>query len=127
MTTESVNIYYPDDKQVWVPAEIISEVDTGSYEMLIYDSIEFDYCSTKIITNSSDITTFKNSFPSRTDQFPEDGFDDLLSLNSIHEGSILDNLELRFKAENPYTNAGNICIAMNPYQWLNNLYSEDTK
>ena len=121
MLSEPLNIYIPDDRQVWVPAEVISKTEDGSYEMLVYDSIECDYCDTKIMTMND------FSYPLRTDQFPEEGFHDLTSLNVVHEANVLDNLELRFKSGgNPYTNAGDVCIAMNPYQWLD-LYSEDIK
>lgn len=126
MLSESINIYVPDERQVWVPAEIISKSEDGSYEMLVYDSIERDYCTTTVVTAEKASDEFMSSFPRRTDQFPDEGFENLSSLNTIHEANVLDNLELRFKAGQPYTNAGDVCIATNPYQWLD-LYSEDVK
>ena len=45
-------------------------------------------------------------------------------LNYLHEPAILYNLRLRFNAVKPYTYTGDICIAVNPYQWLD-IYTEE--
>jgi myosin-5 len=44
--------------------------------------------------------------------------DDMSMLNHLHEPAVLRNLELRFAQKMPYTYTGQICIAVNPYQWL---------
>ena len=49
---------------------------------------------------------------------PRDGVSDMVSLNYLHEASILDNLRRRFQARKPYTYTGGICVALNPYAWL---------
>ena len=36
---------------------------------------------------------------------------------------MLRNLQIRFEKQLPYTYTGNICIAVNPYQWLD-LYGK---
>lgn len=48
-----------------------------------------------------------------------------LFINSLHEAAILNNLFLRFRANQPYTYTGNICIAVNPYHWIADLYQKD--
>jgi myosin V len=48
---------------------------------------------------------------------------DMTNLNYLHEAAILYNLRTRFFAANPYTYTGDICIAVNPYQWLD-IYTE---
>jgi myosin-5 len=47
-------------------------------------------------------------------------------LNYLHEAAILFNLRTRFFAARPYTYTGDICIAVNPYQWLD-IYTETTR
>lgn len=50
--------------------------------------------------------------------FMADGVDDMCTLNHLHEPAVLRNLEIRFGRRFPYTYTGQICIAVNPYQWL---------
>ena len=69
------------------------------------------------------------------DVLPPAGVDDLVSLGNLHAPAILDNLRLRFLRPEPaaqrrrsiYTYCGNICIAINPYERLPELYSQETK
>ncbi|TMW66871.1 hypothetical protein Poli38472_011987 [Pythium oligandrum] len=51
------------------------------------------------------------------------GFEDMITIDHLHEASILHNLRHRFFHKLPYTYTGKICIAVNPYQWLN-LYDK---
>ncbi|KAF1315141.1 Myosin-like protein, partial [Globisporangium splendens] len=51
------------------------------------------------------------------------GFEDMITIDHLHEASILHNLRRRFFRKLPYTYTGKICIAVNPYQWLN-LYDK---
>ncbi|RLN89329.1 hypothetical protein BBJ28_00019182, partial [Nothophytophthora sp. Chile5] len=53
------------------------------------------------------------------------GLDNMIELNHLHEAAILRNLKKRFRARRPYTYTGEICLAVNPYQWLNELYSPE--
>nr|CCA16885.1 unconventional myosin putative [Albugo laibachii Nc14] len=50
--------------------------------------------------------------------------DDMCTLNHLHEPAVLRNLEIRFGRRFPYTYTGQICIAVNPYQWLD-IYGTD--
>jgi myosin-5 len=58
--------------------------------------------------------------------FLGDGVADMTNLNYLHEAAILYNLRTRFFAARPYTYTGDICIAINPYQWLD-IYTEATR
>ncbi|ETV75447.1 hypothetical protein, variant [Aphanomyces astaci] len=42
----------------------------------------------------------------------------MVNLNYLHEAAILYNLKARFHGGLPYTYTGPICIAVNPYTWL---------
>lgn len=50
--------------------------------------------------------------------FTADGANDMTTLNHLHEPAVLKNLQIRFANKMPYTYTGQICIAVNPYQWL---------
>jgi len=52
---------------------------------------------------------------------------ELKDLPFMHEAAILYNLKLRHIREKPYTRAGDIVMAVNPYQWLNELYTEEKR
>eukprot|EP00618_Florenciella_parvula_P035127 CAMPEP_0119481752 /NCGR_PEP_ID=MMETSP1344-20130328/9936_1 /TAXON_ID=236787 /ORGANISM="Florenciella parvula, Strain CCMP2471" /LENGTH=1560 /DNA_ID=CAMNT_0007516129 /DNA_START=105 /DNA_END=4787 /DNA_ORIENTATION=+ len=52
------------------------------------------------------------------------GVEDMDNLPSLHEASILSNVDLRFRMDKIYTNSGPILIAMNPFKWLP-IYGEE--
>ena len=52
---------------------------------------------------------------------------ELKDLPFMHEAAILYNLKLRHAVGKPYTRAGDIVIAVNPYQWLTELYTEEKR
>lgn len=45
----------------------------------------------------------------------------------MHEAAILYNLKARHLQDLPYTRTGDICIACNPYVWMDHLYSDETR
>eukprot|EP01051_Picozoa_sp_SAG22_P008964 SAG22_NODE_715_length_7716_cov_9.535513_3_plen_776_part_00 len=59
---------------------------------------------------------------------PGEGVDQLTSLSFLHEAAIIDNLRERFNGKQGqklvYTYCGQICIAVNPYCWIRELYTE---
>ncbi|KAJ8614223.1 hypothetical protein CTAYLR_001136 [Chrysophaeum taylorii] len=52
------------------------------------------------------------------------GVENMDNLSALHEASILDNIQLRFRMDLIYTNTGPILIAMNPFKWLP-IYGDD--
>ena len=95
----------------------MNEHEDGTIDVHVLDK---EYKKNPNITNLS-----TNSLPPPFTTFPlqnvdvkENGVSDMTQLNYLHEPSILDNLFRRFKADLPYTYTGDICIAVNPYQWL---------
>eukprot|EP01052_Picozoa_sp_SAG31_P032678 SAG31_NODE_3606_length_4071_cov_4.005035_3_plen_816_part_00 len=60
---------------------------------------------------------------------PGEGVDQLTGLSFLHEAAIIDNLRERFIGHKGnkvvYTYCGQICIAVNPYLWLRELYTEN--
>lgn len=120
---DRLKVYFPHEIYIWIAGEITNEIDTDMYEIEIHDSDIPNHIT-------SNMKMFKgkiDSLPLQNDYLISHGVDDMCSLNFLHEASILHNLAARFKSHLPYTYCGNICIAINPYQWFNGLYSDSMK
>jgi len=52
---------------------------------------------------------------------------DMASLPFLHEAAILYNLKERHARGIPYTRVGDIVVAMNPFRWIDGLYSDETR
>ena len=124
-------VFIPDSELVWVQAVVEStDEEDGRYIVDIHDP---DYVTLYRGTAApTKKTVYLKDLPSPYDSFPlqnndvmhsKEGKDDMCDLNFLHEPSILDNIHRRFKIDLPYTYTGDICIAVNPYQWLP-LYTE---
>uniref|UniRef100_A0A8C1KFI9 Myosin X n=1 Tax=Cyprinus carpio TaxID=7962 RepID=A0A8C1KFI9_CYPCA len=50
------------------------------------------------------------------------GVEDMATLQDLHDGAILHNLQLRYTQKSIYTYIGSILAAVNPYQSLSDLY-----
>mmetsp|Transcript_1780 Transcript_1780/g.3219 ORF Transcript_1780/g.3219 Transcript_1780/m.3219 type:complete len:1233 (+) Transcript_1780:517-4215(+) len=53
--------------------------------------------------------------------------EDMVDLGFLHEPAILYNLKARHSQGIPYTRTGDIVIAVNPYQWIDELYTEEMR
>jgi len=53
--------------------------------------------------------------------------EDMVDLSFLHEAAILYNLKARHSRGIPYTRTGDIVIAVNPYQWIHELYTEEVR
>mmetsp|Transcript_19546 Transcript_19546/g.25216 ORF Transcript_19546/g.25216 Transcript_19546/m.25216 type:complete len:1148 (+) Transcript_19546:87-3530(+) len=54
-------------------------------------------------------------------------FADMIHLPYLHEAAILYNLKERHGGGNPYTRTGDIIIAVNPFQWFTELYTDEKR
>lgn len=103
-------------EQQWVAAEILAQSDAG--------------VCTCMTMEGDEVEVAKDQLEMR-EVLPDDGVDDLTSLKFLHEPAILNNLLTRFNAANGegkqrkliYTYCGHICIAVNPFEWLRELYT----
>eukprot|EP00581_Thalassiosira_minuscula_P009908 CAMPEP_0183708778 /NCGR_PEP_ID=MMETSP0737-20130205/4981_1 /TAXON_ID=385413 /ORGANISM="Thalassiosira miniscula, Strain CCMP1093" /LENGTH=1321 /DNA_ID=CAMNT_0025936715 /DNA_START=22 /DNA_END=3987 /DNA_ORIENTATION=- len=53
------------------------------------------------------------------------GKNDIADLENLHEAAILYNLKRRHADSQPYTRVGDILVAVNPFHWIDGLYSEE--
>jgi len=125
LKSEKLRVFIPHEKYVWLACEIVNELSKDEYSIDITDEDAIN--DTELKTNFKIYRGSVDSLPLQNIDKPENGVDDMTSLNFLHEASILHNLRHRFISKLPYTYVGNICIAVNPYQWLRHLYSDKSK
>ncbi|KAI9912741.1 hypothetical protein PsorP6_005621 [Peronosclerospora sorghi] len=125
-------VWVPHDDQVWQKAVVVERVDNGLRAKVRLQPSEdgawdLDTGTEKVVT-IKDIARLAGEVSDEAmpicNDFDADGADDMCTLNHLHEPAVLKNLELRFAKKMPYTYTGAICIAVNPYQWLD-LYGRE--
>ncbi|OQR97115.1 myosin [Thraustotheca clavata] len=127
--------YVPDETEVWLPAQVIGQkpgskqitckvwLSDGKTEERIVDLD--DKKTRTLMSGKGEAMENIDTLPFQNDNVGEDGIEDMITLNYLHEAAILYNIKKRFLRELPYTYTGTICIAVNPYKWLPELYAED--
>jgi myosin-5 len=156
MTSGSENttnrVYIASKEFGWLPAKVIStsgktaKVEVKDYEE---DTI-IPACEVSVLTNPSAAQKKKGIRNISTKEVDvdfssviysggvlplqnvdEDGklieVEDMVDLSFLHEAAILYNLKSRHSKGIPYTRTGDIVIAVNPYQWITELYSEENR
>ncbi|EEY61334.1 myosin-like protein [Phytophthora infestans T30-4] len=135
--------YVPDDTYVWLPAQILREdksSDPKKPEKTVMLRVYPPPGDTTAVVDKERVLDFNDpkvkamlkslqleSLPYQNDNLGPEGIEDMTALNYLHEAAILYNVKTRFLQKLPYTYTGDICIAVNPYQWLPELYSEQTQ
>jgi len=130
------NVYVRSDDYAWIPARLVEqEGDIAKVAIPQYDSEE------KILSDGGKgATGFKSAkinlkdYPNRALPLQNVGksgslkeVDDMVDLPYLHEAAILYNLKERHCNAKPYTRVADIVIAVNPYQWLTDLYTEKVR
>jgi hypothetical protein len=127
MNADVVKVFLPisetEGNLCYVTAHIVQEVKRGHYAVYIDDEDWPESVSRERIITLKSLPGM-DSLPMQNEDVPETGVDDMASLNFLHEASILDNIRRRFRMNLPYTYTGDICIATNPYHWLD-IYTAD--
>lgn len=132
--------YVPDSTYVWLPAQVLREEkssDPKKPEKTVVLRVFPPPGDTNAIVESERVLNFNDfkvkamlkslqleSLPFQNENLGPKGIEDMTALNYLHEAAILYNVKKRFQQKQPYTYTGGICIAVNPYQWLPELYSE---
>jgi myosin-5 len=142
-------IYAPCETNVWIPAVIqdydadagqltvtvssgLAQSDSADAYAIPVDSLEqeervinlrsealLELMGDQLAGQPATVT----SLPLQNPDMGALGVDDMVDLNHLHEPAILYNVRTRFLADCPYTYTGEMCIAVNPYKWLD-LYGE---
>lgn len=123
--------YVPDETHVWLEAEVVRDENDGNARRIHTRVTLPDASTEERVVNFQDKATKAlldvlqlDSLPYQNENTGEFGIEDMITLNYLHEAAILFNIKKRFLKKLPYTYTGDICIAVNPYQWLPELYEE---
>jgi len=133
----SNNVYIRSEEYAWIPARVVDIVDHDianvslplyKDEQLIQSdggkkAIKFDRLAVKLTDYANKALPLQN--------VDENGMlnevEDMVDLPFLHEAAILYNLKARHMRGKPYTRTGDIVIAVNPYQWMTELYNEERR
>ncbi|CEG42077.1 myosin-like protein [Plasmopara halstedii] len=132
MLDNGAMVWVPHNEQVWKKAVVVRRLDDGvSAQVRLQPSDDGEWDKddgVEQIVNIRDIARLAGEVSDEAmpicNVFEADGANDMCTLNHLHEPAVLKNLELRFSKKMPYTYTGAICIAVNPYQWLD-LYGKE--
>ncbi|RHY13005.1 hypothetical protein DYB36_009378, partial [Aphanomyces astaci] len=108
-------VYIADSKVSWIAAEILrsngNTIDVQTFPDPSEENLDDHPQTPTQRTVAKDSVCLQNALP-------DEGCEDMVNLNYLHEAAILYNLKARFHGGLPYTYTGPICIAVNPYTWL---------
>jgi len=130
------NVYIRSDEFAWIPARLVEQdKDTAKVAIPQYESEEFIMSD-----GGKGAIGFKSAIVKLKDyqgralplqNCGSDGtlkeVDDMVDLPYLHEAAILYNLKKRHCDGKPYSRVADIVIAVNPYQWLVDLYTEKVR
>ncbi|KAI9913229.1 hypothetical protein PsorP6_005924 [Peronosclerospora sorghi] len=141
---DKTRVFIPDDKLVWVPATVLSVDPSGKVFRVRVQPLRDganssdDLAEERIVDLNED--GMPDSLPLQNvldegDEQENDaaktqhgvGAEDMCHLSHLHEPAIVYNVRERFFAKEPYTYTGNIVIAVNPYQWIKEHYSDELR
>ena len=139
--TTGTSVYVRDSHYSWIPATIESEPD-GKKKVNVRVKFPNDWEEYTIITKGGETGRVKLERTINLSDYPNDELplqnleadgvsaarkNDMADLTNLHEAAILYNLKTRHSDGNPYTRVGDIMVAVNPFQWINGLYSEEKR
>lgn len=114
--TLAIGFSVPDDDwlgiHLYLPANVISvneEQENLTIKLPSGESFKVPKASATYISSNDD-----------------KGIPDILKLHDFSEMSLIHNLRIRYTRDEIYTFVGPILISVNPYKWLQNLYSDET-
>lgn len=128
-------VYIKDKHFEWLPAVVV-EVSSDDEEQvrLKLDLPESWKRSTYLAETMSDVSSETYRWVNLKDyhnhQLPlrgEGRVRDLSDLPFLHEASVLYQIKQRFIEKKPYTKVGDIVVAVNPCQWVDDLYNDEAQ
>ncbi|KAH7476393.1 hypothetical protein PRIC1_000399 [Phytophthora ramorum] len=126
--------FVPDETHVWLAAEVLRDENSGdgkirkiTCKVELPDGETEERCVDMLSKKTKALLAVQQleSLPYQNENVGPEGIEDMITLNYLHEAAILYNVKKRFLCELPYTYTGDICIAVNPYKWLPDLYAEE--
>jgi len=135
--TTSNFVYIPSKEHSWIPARLDALEETQAKVTVSKTFHEDALCLGKGVGGGGGATqqlTIKLNKKDKSlplQNVNEAGelkpVEDMVDLSFLHEPAILYNLKARHLQGHPYTRTGDIVIAVNPYQWMMELYSVERR
>jgi hypothetical protein len=140
-------VYVADEAYAWLPANIVK---TEGSQVTVAISLPQNWHPSTIISHDTSIefkdledallegktldiyrTVHLKDYPRQELPLQNGarslGKRDMADLPFLHEAAILYNLKHRHYSHQPYTRVGDIVVAMNPFTWMHELYSQKTR
>ncbi|GMF43417.1 unnamed protein product [Phytophthora fragariaefolia] len=130
---EGIRVFVPDEKLVWVPATVLSVDAGGKVFRVRVQRPDAEEAAAEERTVDLNDDGMPDSLPLQNGAHEGDeddggvGAEDMCALGHLHEPAIVYNVRARFFAREPYTYTGKIVVAVNPYQWIKEHYSEELR
>eukprot|EP00929_Paragymnodinium_shiwhaense_P025618 TRINITY_DN15447_c0_g1_i1.p1 TRINITY_DN15447_c0_g1~~TRINITY_DN15447_c0_g1_i1.p1 ORF type:complete len:1423 (-),score=349.76 TRINITY_DN15447_c0_g1_i1:57-4325(-) len=131
---EGAKVYVRDAAGNWQKATVASVVGNSRYKVQLEPWEEPDGHAPSASSTASGCLEVDASsmdggtLPFQNKNMPDNGFPDMTALDHLHEAALLHNLRVRFLSHAcPYTYTADIVIAVNPYRWFPQLYSEELR
>lgn len=117
--------WYPNDEQGWIGGEITKfESEGGKYrlELTLEDGTVVPIETDSLVSNADDSN---NRLPQLRNPPILEATEDLTSLSYLNEPAVLHAIKQRYAQLNIYTYSGIVLIATNPFDRVDQLYSQD--
>lgn len=129
------HVYVKDKEHHWVPGLLVEQSgDTAKVKVGKYATEQEITGETPMGSNTKTVKVKLKDYPHKAlplQNVVEGGkikiVQDMIELGYLHEAAILYNLKDRHSRSMPYTRTGDIVIALNPYKWIKELYTEENR
>jgi len=117
----------------WQKATVTAALGAGKYTVVLQPWEEANQTkkAEAVVGESLDVDAGSmegGALPFQNADMPETGFPNMTTLDHLHEAALLHNLRVRFFAGNcSYTYTADIVIALNPYRWFPDLYTDEKR
>lgn len=134
-------VYVLDKDYAWIPALLVDQTKDQATVSVMEYSNEHEITGSNNVNDDGGrrkkktVTVNLKDYPNGTlplQNVSADGavhaVPDMIELSFLHEAAILYNLKTRHVHQSlPYTRTGDIVIAVNPYKWIDHLYTEQNR
>eukprot|EP00930_Biecheleria_cincta_P038623 TRINITY_DN26530_c0_g1_i1.p1 TRINITY_DN26530_c0_g1~~TRINITY_DN26530_c0_g1_i1.p1 ORF type:complete len:1428 (-),score=259.66 TRINITY_DN26530_c0_g1_i1:341-4579(-) len=126
---EGAKVYVQDASGAWQKATVVAALGAGRSKVRLQAWEGAPPAATDGSEIEVDASSMEGgSLPFQNANMPDDGFPNMTTLDHLHEAAILHNLRVRFFAGScPYTYTADIVIAMNPYRWFPELFTDEKR
>lgn len=117
--------WYPDDKAGWIGTTVKSITQGGDNDNKTFTLELIDDSDNIYIVTTLEISEDNPDLPPLRNPPILEAAEDLTSLSYLNEPAVLQAIRLRYSQLNIYTYSGIVLIATNPFQRVDQLYSQD--